>query len=336
MLCILMLTTPTLFAKVDDMKSTDAMEQISCPAQAFWIKNHWPNSNDAAQLDPPQWRSAPAALNSLLQINKKGLDTLFISGSAAPTLEQMIWIKKTVGEKHPVYIIDLRQETHLYLNGLPISLFYKRDEINWGKTPKEITDKEQLWMKHFLKSGVVNINKSGKAQGGFKVPTENVIVPIKELYPEDHAAKKAGLGYFRIEVPDYHPPTPAQVDQFLAIIKKIPSNAWLHFHCAGGKGRTTTFMAMRDILANAQDVTLEDIITRQAKIGGIDLLGESSSLAEQPWKKEYHKARTYYIRLFYTYVHSGAYPRETFTSWIAKQSHSSYKSILKTPAYCTK
>lgn len=333
---ILTLNVPTLFAQVDDMKSTNTLEEISSPAQAFWVKNHWPKANEAAHSAPLHWRSAPGAAYNLLQINNKGLDTLFISGSAAPTLENMIWIKKTTGEQHPVYIIDLRQETHLYLNGLPISLFYKRDEINWGNTPWEITKKEQLWVKHFLKSGMISINKSGKVQAGFKVPTEQVTLQIKELYPEDYAAKKAGVDYFRIEVPDYHPPSPDQVDQFLAIIKKVPSNAWLHFHCAGGKGRTTTFMVMRDILANAKHVSLQDIITRQEKIGGIDLLGTSLSLAEQPWKKEYHQARTDYIRLFYNYIHSSTYPRETFAAWVSKQPDSSYKLILKTSAYCIK
>lgn len=317
------------------MKTTDSSENIQLTPGAFWIKNHWHNNEGSAQVEPVHWRSATRTIEVLNKqpINEKGMDSLFISGSAAPTLGNMIWLRNTLGKTHSVYIIDLRQETHLYINGLPISLFYKRDEINWGKTPKAINETELSWVEYFLNAGVVKINKLGKPQAGFKVPTDPVTIPVKEIYTEQEAAQKAGITYVRIEVPDYHPPTPDQVDQFLTTLKKAPTNAWLHFHCAAGNGRTTLFMVMRDILANAKYVRLDDIITRQAGIGGIDLFGVSPSVAAQPWKKEYHQARKDYIKLFYTFVHSGAFANQTFTSWIAKQPDNPYKSILKTDAY---
>jgi hypothetical protein len=56
---------------------------------------------------------------------------------------------------------------------------------------------------------------------------------------------------------------------------------------------------MRDILINAKYVYLEDIITRQAGLGGIDLFGISPSIATQPWKKEYHQARKDYVNILY-------------------------------------
>lgn len=316
------------------MKSTELSEKIDLTPGAFWIKNHWPNNDGFVQAEPVHWRSASNILNEQqIRINKKGIKTLFISGSAAPTLGNMIWLRKTRGT-HPVYIIDLRQETHLYINGLPISLFYKRDEINWGKTSVVINETESVWAKYFLKSEVVQINTLGKPLAGFKVPIEPVTIPVKEVYTEQEAAQKAGVAYLRIEVPDYHPPTTTQVDQFLTTLKAIPPDAWLHVHCAAGNGRTTMFMVMRDILANAKYVHLEDIITRHAKLGGIDLFGVSPSIAAQPWKEEYHQARKDYIKLFYTFVHSGASANQTFTSWIAKQPDSPYKSLLKTDAYC--
>ncbi|MCL9685557.1 hypothetical protein [Legionella maioricensis] len=336
--CIFILIAPTLLAEAKDMKSTESSEKIPLIPGAFWIKNHWQNDEGSAQVEPVHWRSTTSTIPTLneqqIKINEKGMEALFISGSAAPTLGNMLWLRKTKGKTHPIYILDLRQETHLYINGLPISLFYKRDEINWGKTPEAISETESAWIKYFLKSGVVKINKLGKPQAGFKVPIQPVIIPIKEVYTEQETAKKAGVAYIRIDVPDYHPPAPYQVDQFLTILKKIPPNAWLHVHCAAGNGRTTMFMVMRDILANAKYVRLEDIITRQAGLGGIDLFGVSPSLASQPWKKEYHQARKDYIRLFYTFVHSGASENQAFTSWIAKQPDSPYKSLLKTDAYC--
>ncbi|WP_172653459.1 phosphatase domain-containing putative toxin [Legionella fallonii] len=319
------------------MKINEPSTKIQLPKGAFWTKNHWQDSNGLAEIEPVHWRSTGDAAKMLrlqhMKINRYGMDTLFISGSAAPSLGSMIWLKKQIGSKHPVVLIDLRQETHLYLNNLPISLFYKRDEINWGKSPKEINESEQKWTHYLTQSGIVQINKLGKPQEGIKVPIDPVTIAVKEIDSEQKTAQKANTGYFRIEVPDYHPPAPDQVDQFLIIIKNLPANAWLHFHCAAGNGRTTTFMVMRDILSNSQHLSLEDIITRQAALGGINLFGESPSLTAQPWKKEYHQARTSFIKLFYTYVHSRAHLNQSFSSWIIKQPNSPYKQLLNTSAY---
>lgn len=326
----------TLFAETHAMNSTESPLKVLFPPGAFWIKNHWQDNEGLALVAPVHWRSSIHAKalfhDQGLKINQYGIDTLFISGSAAPSFGNMQWLKKKAGI-HPVYLIDLRQEIHLYLNYLPVSLFYKRDEINWGKSSQAINQDEASWIGFFKQSGLITVNKLGKPLGGFKVPQDPVILPVKKMNTEQHIAEKAELKYFRIEVPDYHPPTPAQVDQFIQIIKKAPANVWLHMHCAAGNGRTTTFMVMRDILANAQQVSLHDIIARQAALGGINLFEVSSSLISQPWKKEYHQARIDYIKLFYSYIHSKAHLEQCFSNWVMKQPDSPYKHLLKTEAY---
>ncbi len=350
----LFLSNPLSFAEVKNMKPTELSAKIQLPQGAFWVKNHWQDDNGLSEIEPVHWRSTANSDHILsvqnLKINRYGLDTLFISGSAAPSQGSIIWLRKRVSSKHPIFLIDLRQETHLYLNNLPISLFYKRDEINWGRSPKEIRKSEQAWVQYLTQAKVIQINKLGKPKEGIKVPTDPVIMSVKEIDNEQITVQKANtrllsiltetaefrkksIGYFRIEVPDYHPPTPIQVDQFLNIVKNLPAHSWLHFHCAAGNGRTTTFMAMRDILSNSQHVSLEDIVARQAALGGANLFGESPSLISQPWKKDYHQARTNFIQLFYTYVRSGAHFKQSFTYWLSKQPDSSYKRLLSTSAY---
>ncbi len=315
--------------------STDTV--LKMPNEAFWIDNYWRDVRGCSQFEPVHWRNNAGCIRVLddegLSINEKGLSQLYISGSAQPTLQNLKWLKQTYGSNHPIYIIDLRQETHLYVNDLPISIFYKKDAINWGKSPLLISTEENAWAKELLKKGTVIINKLGQPKGGLKVPTDAMTMPVKVAYTEKEAAKLAGVHYFRLYVPDYQPPTPAQVDQFIQLINHIPKNAWLHFHCAAGEGRTTTFMVMRDILANGKEVALEDIITRQARLGGINLLEVSESIKTQPWKEQYSKARIDYIKLFYTYVHSGEYLNQSFTQWINKQPMGPYKIHLKTEAY---
>jgi hypothetical protein len=327
---MVLLVVPWFSSGAQQVRSTFTKKNKFLPAGAFWIKNHW-KSQEQGETAPVNWRSTENA--HYLKINSKGLDTLFISGSAAPALEDMRWITKKYGQNHPVYIVDLRLETHLYINGLPVSLFYRRDEINWGKSSKKIQEEEQYWVNYFNYKGFILINRLGKPVLGFKIPLDSHTLAVKNTYTEEHAAKKAGSGYIRIEVPDYHPPAPDQVDKFLTFIKKIPKNSWLHFHCAAGKGRTTTFMVMRDIVANAKQIPLQTILTRQELLGGINLFRKSPSLSAQPWKKEYHHARRDYIRLFYTYVNSKAIQTQSFSDWIKKQPEGPYKRLLKSAAY---
>jgi len=76
----------------------------------------------------------------------------------------------------------------------------------------------------------------------------------------------------RITVTDHRSPLDDQVDLFVQSVKNLPKETWLHFHCRGGAGRTTTFMSMYDMMHNAKNVSFEDIMKRQTLIGGSDLL----------------------------------------------------------------
>lgn len=312
-----------------------ANPNLKLPPEAFWIKNHWKSDYGLTLTEPVNWRKIPGyeSLVKGTHIKTQGLDKLFMSGSASPTLGALRWLKKTYGHKHPIYIVDLRQETHLLINGLPISVFYKKDQINWGKSPSEISESEQNWVKQIAAEKTMQINTLGRPKDGFKVPIDPVTLSVKTASTEAQAVKKAGMNYLRINVPDYHPPSPQQVDQFLTLIEKIPADSWLHFHCAAGKGRTTLFMVMRDIIANGKELSLEDIVSRQAFLGGINVLGQSKSLTVQPWKREYHQARMEFIKLFYTYIHTDAYLHQKFSTWIVIQPSSAYKSFINTEAY---
>ncbi len=270
-LSFLFLSNPLVFAEANNMKLNELSPKIQLLQGAFWIKNHWQNDNGLSEIEPDHWRSTANSEHILgtqnIKINHYGMDTLFISGSAAPSLGSMIWLRKQISSKHSVFLIDLRQETHLYLNNLPISLFYKRDEINWGKSPNEISESEQAWVQFLTQAVTMQINKLGKPKEGIKVPTDPVTMSIKEIGNEQTTVQKANIrllskldvsskvrggegritqvnmkpledlnnvptklltetvefrkksiNYFRIEVPDYHPPSPEQVDQFLNIV----------------------------------------------------------------------------------------------------------------------
>lgn len=308
--------------------SIKAQALETMPTDAGWVSNHWCNS-PACTEKPVRWRTSLSKAHSA--INTTGLEGLYSSGSAAPSISNLNWLKAKYGKNHPLYLIDLRQETHLQVNGLPISIFYKQNAINWGKNLRDISTSELAWSKQLSSKTSLLLYQLALNKKGSKSLQAPVSLTIKEVGTEEQAAKRAGLNYFRIDVPDYHPPSPMQVDAFLSLFKTLPSNAWLHFHCAAGKGRTTTFMVMRDILANGSKLSLNDIVNRQARLGGINVLSTRSS--HFPWKVRYRAARKEFVELFYQYVRSQSDVSENFATWMTKQKEGPYQSLLKTAAY---
>lgn len=308
--------------------SLKAQALQTLPLDAGWVSNHWCNTKECIEK-PVRWRSSMS--KSHLNLNTTGLEVLYSSGSAAPSVTNLYWLKNSYGKNHPLYLIDLRQETHLEVNGLPVSVFYKQNAINWGKTPAQINTSELAWSKQLSEGKSLLLYELAHNKKGIKSLQSPISLHLKTVSTEEEAAHSVGINYFRLYVPDYHPPSPSQVDSFLALVNTLPPKAWLHFHCAAGKGRTTTFMVMRDILANASEVSLKDIVTRQAQLGGINLLSTKS--ATVPWKVQYRTARKEFIELFYQYVYSKAYLNQSFKSWVAKQKEGPYRLLLKSQAY---
>ena len=85
----------------------------------------------------------------------------------------------------------------------------------------------------------------------------------------------------------------------------------MHFHCRGGKGRTATFMALLDMLRNAQRVDLRSILERQRRLNDYDL---GAAPAESSPKRAFIDERRAFLERFYRFARVGA---DTWTGWLA-------------------
>ena len=128
-----------------------------------------------------------------------------------------------------------------------------------------------------------------------------------------------GKRYHRIYVADFHPPEDTQVDDFVKVAKALPGKAWVHFHCAAGDGRTTTFMVMYDMMQNALAVDAAAIIKRQFYLGGINL-ADTANTSE--WKRPWAVERYKFVELFYRYCRAQIPNRfaVSFSDWKKQQT----------------
>ncbi|SFC21861.1 GxGYxYP domain-containing protein [Clostridium uliginosum] len=214
-------------------------------------------------------------------LNLNGLNTLNISGSQQFSEYSLPLVINSIGTSLPITVIDLRQESHGFINGAPVSWANSKNSANTGLT------KEQVLSDENNKLNSIKLN----------VPITFYNHPVMTTVPtkvqnEDMLVKSKSLSYIRIPVTDGKIPTDDMVDYFVELVKSQSKNTWLHFHCKEGIGRTTTFMIMYDMIKNCNQVTDDDIIKRQLLLTNFD---------ENHIKSFSNNERINFLKNFYKY-----------------------------------
>jgi protein tyrosine phosphatase (PTP) superfamily phosphohydrolase (DUF442 family) len=218
----------------------------------------------------------------------------------------------------PVTVFDLRQEDHGFINGDAVSWYATNNWANVGKGLEEIVREEKGRLESLAPGASVTLSadsaKKGLDAAGVQTKTEKV----SSCTTEEQVVRAAGAAYVRIPVSDHARPTDEEVDRFVASVRELPAGGWVHFHCRAGKGRTTTFMALYDMLRNAQRVSLQSIVGRQSLlIGDYDLL---SKTADAGPRAGVAADRAAFVRAFYEYAKANPGGRpQIWTEWLKTQ-----------------
>jgi len=214
-------------------------------------------------------------------VNIEGLNSLNISGSQQFSSFNISSVINNIDTKLPIIVIDLRQESHGFINGIPVSWKNAKNDANIGLTREQVILDENSKLESIkLNTPITLYNNSERTIIPTKVENENQLVSSKSL------------SYIRIPVTDGKTPTADMVDYFVEVVKSQPENTWLHFHCKEGIGRTATFMIMYDIIKNYKQVKVEDIIKRQLLL---------ANFSEENTKSFYNPERIGFIENFYKY-----------------------------------
>lgn len=214
-------------------------------------------------------------------LNLKGMDKLNISGSQQFSERNLPLLIKAIDTSLPITVVDLRQESHGFINEFAVSWADSKNNANVGLTREQVLNDEANKLKSVkLNTPITFYNHPKKIVVPTKVQNENQLVSSKSL------------SYNRITVRDGGIPTDDMVDYFVEVIKNQPKNSWLHFHCKQGIGRTSTFMIMYDIMKNNKEVSFDDIVKRQLSLANFE---------ENTTESFYNSERIEFLKKFYEY-----------------------------------
>ncbi|MBP2638762.1 MAG: hypothetical protein H6Q72_4669 [Firmicutes bacterium] len=247
-----------------------------------------------------------------------GMDKLRVSGSSIfSELEFTKMLDTLPVQSKDVIVVDLRQESHGYINGTAVSWFAANNWGNDGKTLDGVVKIERALLDQTLADSPVNIYNFDDEKN---VTTTSKKMIVDSARTEEEMVRSHGAGYYRLALSDHFRPEDKDVDEFVKFYKQLPRNAWLHFHCFAGEGRTSIFLAMYDILANAKKVSFDDIVGRQGLIGPVDLRNIPAS--KMNWKRKAYIERLQFVKHFYTYVkESPADFLISYSEWAKKHDY---------------
>lgn len=241
--------------------------------------------------------------------NYESLEKLNASASGQFSENSFLFLAKTLPAKN-IIVIDLRREFHGFVNGCALSwkLCDPKEgssyEYNFDLSSEEIekTEKELL-------SKELSHDKSTF----YFTDTGVTLLDVDRVATERELVENLGHKYFRFPTLDHHYPLDLEVDQFVDLIKSLP-DVWVHFHCAGGEGRTTVFMCMLDMMRNSH-LSPEAIMRRQEALGGANLYDPVSYYAKKPTKIIAEQQRYQFLCHFHKYCVENPNFERSWSEW---------------------
>lgn len=232
------------------------------------------------------------------------------SGSAQLSTKQLEFVASRVGADRLI-IVDLRNESHGFIGSIPCSWFRCRNLINLGKSSADVESAENYMLLGLRRRDAtkqirihrVKVKLRGSIYGSEEVSVEESVTRT-EIRSEREICQALGIEYRRFPVVDHNRPEDEIVDAFVELCTNSSSTDWIHFHCKGGRGRSTCFMLMLDMIRirsrNKTPDSFETMVRNHKEIGGSDLL-RFSTCKNKEWKRGAHIRRLLLLRRFYEY-----------------------------------
>lgn len=224
-----------------------------------------------------------------------------------------------------IFVLDVRQETHAYLNyralnqtdqpysfrSIRLSGLYVDDQgkihynqINQGLDSWQIKENEKDFVDllNLLNGQVVPLrlkdvgNQDNTVIDAIGNPN---IYPLALSEPDllskiNNEIPNVRIIPERLFIADGFNPDDQTTKNFKQLVQKLGPNDWLHIHCLGGSGRTTTLWILYDMLKNketirAENISFEDVLNRNDYFNGSEFRddlkaeGKAYQYLKQQW-----------------------------------------------------
>lgn len=146
---------------------------------------------------------------------------------------------------------------------------------------------------------------------------DGVELTVEKWQTERELAEAEGMHYMRLACPDHCWPPAEVIDSFIDFARNEEDDAWLHFHCQAGSGRTGAFMTIYEMMQKP-DAPVEEILKHQAQTGSGNLVERSA-----PEKSHAQKERCVLARAVYRYIraNAGSGYEVKWSDWLEVHSH---------------
>jgi hypothetical protein len=249
----------------------------------------------------------------------RGLDPMLrASGShqldAAMLADVVSQIADSSPELRHLFIVDLRQESHAFLDGRAVSWCADKDWSNVGQPPAWIARDEQCQTEKLAAAPDTLVYTVHKDADGKIEILGTTLLHVARAETEETVIggiqSRLALSYLRLHATDHCAPEDDAVRTFLQALGDVAATTWVHFHCHGGDGRTTTFLAMYDMLnvakarppGIASPPDLEYFRTRQLQLFHYDL---KPNPTVKLWQAPLSEIRWRRLESFRQYVFGG-------------------------------
>ena len=214
-------------------------------------------------------------------------------------------IATLVPEGGRIYLVDLREESHLFFDDSAVSWYAEKDFANVGQPLTWIRADERAQIEKIKQVPTTQVFSIVKDDQHRVTPTGSVDLTVGSAETEEQFAAGLVVGraveYVRLPVTDHWMPRGETLVRFIDLCERIVGDKdWVHFHCRGGSGRTAMFLALYDMLSWARSgasdfPSLEEFARRQRELfpyclnpegcGGSDVaVTDATVRSAQDWK----------------------------------------------------
>jgi hypothetical protein len=256
------------------------------------------------------------------------------SGSHQLDAAMLADVVKRLAEQGPelrrLLIVDLRQESHAFLDGRAVSWCADKDWSNVGQPPAWIARDERCQLEKLSAAPDTLLYSVHKDAAGDIQVIATTPLHVTRAETEEvligRLQSRLAVSSLRLHVTDHCAPEDDAVRLFLRLLGNVGAPTWVHFHCHGGDGRTTTFLTMYDMLGVAKahppipwPPDLEYFRRRQLQLFHYDLKPDTSI---KRWQAPLSEARWRLLEAFRGYVFGADAAGQPWPGLAASPDHS--------------